>query len=206
MRQHIIPLVLLVSYVIVFSMLAINPYDRAVWLAENLTIIPIVLFITILYFCKIRFSNLSYILMSFLIFIHTIGGYYTFERVPFGAVSDFFGFARNNYDRMGHFTVGFYAFPLIEYLRSRQITRTKIAAYLFSLFAIISVAAVYELIEWWYAISSDPSAGLAVLGSQGDIWDAQKDILADTLGGIFAIFLYVIALIHFRKTNEEVKQ
>ena len=128
--------------------------------------------------------------MSVLIFMHTIGGHYTFERVPFDAVSQAFGFARNNYDRIGHFAVGFYAFPIMEYLRSRSITKTKVQAGFFFFFLIISIAAVYELFEWWYAVSSDPSAGLAVLGSQGDIWDAQKDMLSDTLGGIFAVLLF----------------
>lgn len=181
---------LLGIYVALFSVLAISPYDRPVWFAENMTIIPIVVFLIILWFRGVRFSSLSYVLMSVLIFMHTIGGHYTFERVPFDAVSQAFGFARNNYDRIGHFAVGFYAFPIMEYLRSRSIVKTKIQAGFFALCIIISVAAVYELFEWWYAVNSDPTAGLAVLGSQGDIWDAQKDMLSDTLGGIFAVLLF----------------
>ncbi len=63
--------------------------------------------------------------------------------------------------------------------------------YLFSLFSIVTVAGAYEVIEWWYAVSADEAAGIAVLGSQGDIWDAQKDILADTLGALLVLTLFV---------------
>jgi putative membrane protein len=61
---------------------------------------------------------------------------------------------------------------------------------LFPVFAIAAVAGLYEIFEWQYAISADASAGIAVLGSQGDIWDAQKDILADTLGAILVMTLF----------------
>ncbi|MGD8926060.1 MAG: DUF2238 domain-containing protein, partial [Thioalkalispiraceae bacterium] len=57
-------------------------------------------------------------------------------------------------------------------------------------FAIATVAGLYEIFEWQYALSADPSAGIAVLGSQGDIWDAQKDILADTLGAVLVMILF----------------
>ena len=77
------PHFLLSIYIVEFIILAIKPYDRAVWLTENLTIIPIVLILVILYYKKIRFSNISYALMSVLIFMHTYGGHYTFELAPF---------------------------------------------------------------------------------------------------------------------------
>jgi putative membrane protein len=191
-RHNKVAIVLFALYWIVFAVLAISPYARNVWWAENLTIMPIVIILAIMYWRGIRFSTLSYVLMSFLIFIHTVGGHYTFARVPFSGITDFFGWERNNYDRFGHFSVGLYAFPIVEWIRAKgYITRTWIA-YLFALFAIMALAAGYELFEWLYAILSDPEAGLAVLGSQGDIWDAQKDILADTCGALFAILLYLI--------------
>ncbi len=101
-----------------------------------------------------------------------------------------FGFERNHYDRIAHFSIGFYAFPLAEILKRNNLVNTHWPLYLFPLFAIISVAGVYELFEWQYAISADAEAGIAVLGSQGDIWDAQKDILSDTLGALFALFIF----------------
>jgi putative membrane protein len=130
--------------------------------------------------------------MAVFIMLHTIGGHYTFERVPFGAVSEFFGFERNHFDRVAHFSVGFYAYPIAEYLMVRRLVHTHWIVALFPLFAIATVAGGYEIIEWQYALNSDPAAGLAVLGSQGDIWDAQKDILADTLGALLVMVAFFI--------------
>ncbi|CAG37100.1 DUF2238 domain-containing protein [Desulfotalea psychrophila] len=184
------PHLLIIAYLILFIILGINPLSgREVWFAENLPIVLIViLFVgTYRYF---RFSNLSYFLISFLIFMHTIGGYYTFAAVPFDWFTDFFGFERNHYDRIAHFTVGFYAFPIAELLTSKKLTNSKVVTYLFALFAIMSLAGIYEVMEWQFAILGDPEAGIEVLGSQGDIWDAQKDIVADTFGAIFAIVIF----------------
>ncbi len=187
-----LPKVLLLIYGLIFIWGAIEPYQRAVWAVENLTVWVVLIPIILLYWKGIRFSNLAYILMAVFIYLHTIGGHFTFERVPFDFVTNLFGFERNNYDRFAHFTVGFYSFPIIEYLLYKGIITKKWLAYLFGLFTIMAVAAAYELFEWWYAVIADPKAGIAVLGSQGDIWDAQKDMLNDTLGGIVGVIVYMI--------------
>ncbi len=185
-----VPLILLLGYGVFFSLLSINPYQREIWFAENLTVLVIVGVIVILYARGIRFSDTAYILMSILIFLHTIGGHYTFERVPFDVLGDLFGFERNMYDRVAHFTVGFYAFALAELLVMKRAVRSRWVLYLFPLFAIATVAMAYEIIEWIFAITNDPEAGAAYLGSQGDIWDAQKDMLSDTLGAVTALMLF----------------
>ncbi len=190
------PLILLAIYIILFTVLAIDPYDRPVWWAENLPIMMIVVTLIILQRWFV-FSPLAYGLMFVLIVLHTIGGHYTFSRVPFGFVTDLFGFERNHYDRMAHFTVGFYAYPIAEMVLRKRAVNSKWLLFLFPLFSIISVAAVYELFEWQFAILADPQAGAEVLGSQGDVWDAQKDILADTLGA-----LAVMALFFWRNAGE----
>lgn len=181
----------LVLYIIVFIVCAIAPYDRSVWWAEN---IPVVMVVAALIYISrsFLFSNTSYILMTVFIILHTIGGHYSFERVPFGFITEFFGFERNHYDRLAHFSVGFYAFPIAEVLLVRQLVKSRWLILLFPIFTIVSVAGFYELIEWQYAVNADVSAGIAVLGSQGDIWDAQKDILADTLGAILVMALFFI--------------
>ena len=189
-KTYIIPLVLLVAYLIIFTMGAFTPYARDVWFAESATVWVVLIPIIIMYFKGVRFSNTAYILMSVFIFMHTIGAHYTFTRVPFDWFNDFFGFERNMYDRVAHFSVGFYALPIYEYMQSRAVIASKWVSGMFALFAIISVAAVYELFEWQYAMFADPAAGLEVLGSQGDIWDAQKDMLADTLGALM-ILIYI---------------
>jgi putative membrane protein len=181
--------ILFIAYLILFAVCAIEPYDRAVWLAENVPVLLVVVAIAISNYYH-KYSNLALMFMAVFITLHTIGGHYTFERVPFDWFTDTFGFERNHYDRIAHFSVGFYAFPLAEILKRNNLVNTHWLLYLFPLFTIISVGGVYELLEWQYAISADPEAGIAVLGSQGDIWDAQKDILSDTLGALFSLLIF----------------
>ncbi|RUO58634.1 DUF2238 domain-containing protein [Pseudidiomarina insulisalsae] len=166
----------------------INPADRTVWWAEMVPIMAIFAGLAATY-SKFRFSNTSYVLMSVLLILHTIGAHYTFANVPFAWVTDTFGFERNHYDRIAHFTVGFYAYPAAELLVRKQWARPACAMF-FGLFFIMAVAAAYELIEWQFAVIEGGNAGIEFLGSQGDIWDAQKDILADTLGALFALALF----------------
>jgi putative membrane protein len=180
------------AYVVLFLVLAINPVDRATWFAENLTVWIILAVILGLYRGGIRFSRLAYVLMFVLIYLHTIGGHYTFALVPFDWVSDFFGFERNHYDRMAHFSVGFYAFAIAEWLWMKRMVSNRFLLFTYPVFVIATIAMSYELIEWIYAASAAPEAGMAYLGSQGDIWDAQKDMLADTLGAIVATILFFI--------------
>jgi len=183
---------LLGGYLLLFLLCAIGPYDRAVWLAENA---PIVLLVGVIIWINRyhQFTPLSYLFMSVLVVLHTIGGHFTFERVPFGLVTDFFGFERNHYDRLAHFSVGFYAYPIAEILLKKKLVLSRAILAMFPIFAIFTIAGGYEVFEWIYAIYAEPGAGIAVLGSQGDIWDAQKDILADGLGSIVAVaaFFYV---------------
>jgi putative membrane protein len=186
-----LPEILLATYVVLFAVCAIRPYDRAVWFAENLPIVLIVaaLVITARWY---RFSDTAYALMSVLVFMHTIGGHFTFERVPFDWFSDLFGFERNHYDRIAHFTVGFYAFAGAELLDRFRLVNSRWLLWLVPVMAVFTVASVYEIIEWLFAVASDPEAGASFLGSQGDHWDAQKDMLADGLGAILAAGLYVV--------------
>jgi putative membrane protein len=137
--QHHTAKILLVGYIALFVWAAINPHDRATWWAENIPIVLIVLLLVLLYVRGFVFSSASYILMSVLIFLHTIGGHYTFERVPFDFVSDRFGFERNHYDRVAHFTVGFYAFAIAEALVRTRAVRSRLVLFLFPIFTIAFV-------------------------------------------------------------------
>jgi len=182
---------LLGGYLVLFAALAIDPPSgREVWLAENLPIVCIVGFLVLCHRLWFIFSNLSYLLRSVLVVMHTIGGHYTFAAVPFDWFTDFFVFERNHYDRIAHFSVGFYAFPIAEFLSRKHLTAARPVTYLFALFAIMAVAGTYEIMEWQFAVLGNPEAGIEVLGSQGDVWDAQKDILADTMGAVAALTLF----------------
>ncbi len=189
MKKDIIPKILLVLYVVLFIITAINPYDRITWFIENLPVFTVVVLLTVTY-KKFQFSNLSYVLMSLWIYMHTIGGYYTFERVPFDFITNLFGFARNHYDRVAHFIIGFYAFPIAEYVYRKKIVNSLKHAALFGLFAIAFVAAGYEIIEFAYAVIFGGDSAQNFLGSQGDFWDAQWDMLMDILGAIFSLGLF----------------
>ena len=186
----VVPRVLLAGYVALFIWAAINPYDRATWWAENIPIMILVGALVVLYLRGVRFTPLAYVLMAVLPYWHTVGGHYTFERVPFDWFNNMFGFERNMFDRIGHFSVGFYAFGVMEYLLSRGAMSRRLA-FLFAIFTIAFVAMSYELIEWIYAATAGGESGANFLGSQGDIWDAQKDMLMDTLGGVAASLLFL---------------
>jgi len=177
-------------YLALFTVCAIRPF-REVWFAENLPIVLIVAALA-LTFRSFRFSNTAYLMMAVLVFLHTIGGHFTFERVPFQWVTDTFGFERNHFDRIAHFSVGFYAFAAAELLDRRKLIEARWLLFLVPVMFIFTVAAVYEIIEWIFAVLSDPAAGAAFLGSQGDPWDAQKDMLADGLGAITVSALYLL--------------
>lgn len=179
-----------------FIYLGIEPVSRTVWIAEIIpvTITFLLLVVTYRHF---RFSNLAYSLMAMWLFWHTIGGHYTFANVPFEWFSNLLGSDRNHFDRIGHFVIGFYAFAMAEWLMRKGHCSLVLASF-FSLFFIMSVAAGYEVIEWWYAVTEGGNAGVEFLGSQGDIWDAQKDMLADTLGAISSLILYWITKPHLK--------
>lgn len=185
------PLFLLIIYLILLIWSWINPVDRSVRYAEEWTVLLVVL-ILVLTFKKFRFSNLAYFMMFLWIIIHTIWWHYTFENVPFDWFNNLFWFERNMYDRVGHFIIWFYAFPIIELLDRKNMVNNKVILYLFWFLFMVSLAWLYEIFERWYAVYFDPATWDAVLWSQWDIWDAQKDMLMDTCGAMFAIIVYVL--------------
>lgn len=186
------PAALLAGYVVLFTWAGIAPYDRADWWAENIPIVAVVTTLVVLYVRGVRFSPLGYVLMAVLPYLHTVGGHYTFERVPFAWFDHLFGFQRNMFDRVAHFTVGFYAFGIMEYLMQRRAMSRRLAC-LFAVFAIAFVAMSYELLEWLFAVyGGNAQAGADFLGSQGDVWDAQKDMLMDTLGAVTSVAVFLL--------------
>lgn len=185
-----LPILLFALYLLEFSILAIRPVSRPTWISENVTVLLIVAPLVWLYLKGIRFSNAAYLFMSVLIFLHTIGGHYTFSEVPFDWFTNLIGAERNHFDRIAHFSVGFYAYGIMELIESRRLSTNRGFSLWFALALILAVAGLFEIVEWLYAVSADPVAGAEFLGSQGDIWDAQKDMLADGLGAVLAVTVY----------------
>jgi putative membrane protein len=188
--------VLLLVFVAVWIWAAINPTYRHDWLLENYLVfifIPIIV-VTGRYF---RLSNVSYGLITLFMILHVIGSHYTYAEVPFGDVlQSWLGASRNMYDRLVHFSFGFLlAYPIREvFLR---VTRVKgFWGYYLPFDVTLAYSAVYEIVEWVAAANIDPAAGLAFLGSQGDVWDAQKDMTLAGTGALLAMI--IIALINLR--------
>ncbi|MCG9595634.1 DUF2238 domain-containing protein [Vibrio sp. Isolate25] len=175
------------AYALVFLFSAISPSSYPVWIAE---IIPALGILAVIWWVsrRFQFSNTAYCLMFIWLTLHTIGAKYTFAEVPFDWFNNLIGSERNHFDRVAHFSIGLYAYPIAEYLIKKQLMSIKLAM-AFALFAIMSLAAGYEIIEWWYAALAGGDEGIAFLGSQGDIWDAQKDMLMDTLGALLSLTL-----------------
>lgn len=123
--------------------------------------------------------------------ILVVGGHYTYAEVPlFNWLRDVFDLSRNYYDRLGHFVQGFVPAMIAREILLRKKVLKKNAWLFFIVCCIcLSISACYELVEWWVAIAADIAAE-AFLGTQGDVWDTQWDMLAALIGAICAqIFL-----------------
>ncbi len=195
-----LPLFLLGTYLILMILMGIAPYERDTWWAENLPVWITVALLVATY-PRFQFSNTAYCLMWLFLCVHTIGGHYTFAKVPFEwgnqllamtGMDSLFPEGRNNFDRFGHFLVGVFAYPTAE-LAYRKGWITKIAvAMVFGVFALGFWGALYEVIEMIYAVIAGGESASDFLGSQGDIWDAQKDMALDILGAIGAVILFAL--------------
>jgi len=188
MLKHYLPHLLAIALGLLIFWSGIEPHARDVWIAEITPILMVFGGLLWLY-PRFRFSNTAYLLMSVWLFWHTVGSHYTFALVPFDWFNQLIGSQRNQYDRIGHFAVGFYAYAITEWLLRNGRCGTWLGM-LFGLFSIMSIAAAYEIVEYWFAVYYGGDAGIEFLGSQGDDWDAQKDMLADTLGALSALALY----------------
>ena len=180
---------LLVAVGACLGLSGLQPYDRTTWLLE---IFPILVAVPLLLLTARRFPLTP--LVYRLIFVHALvlmlGGHYTYARVPFGFwIQDVLDLARNPYDRIGHFAQGFVPALIARevLLRRSPLVRGK---WLFFLVCAVclSVSAVYEFIEWWAAVLGG-SAAQDFLGTQGDVWDTQWDMLMALLGAVSAQLL-----------------
>lgn len=175
------------GFVAVWIWAAIHPLYRHDWLLENYLVFIFVPLILLggRYF---RLSDLSYTLITLFLILHVIGSHYTYAEVPFGeTLRRWFGSSRNMYDRLVHFSFGFLvAYPVREaFLRLSKVK--GFCGYYLPLDLVLAGSAIYEIIEWLTAAHVDATAGLAFLGSQGDVWDTQKDMLMAALGALLAM-------------------
>lgn len=190
LRSHGLPLTLLVLVVAALAWSAFGPFDRATWWMETLPVMAAVPLLTLTY-RRFPFTTVSYLLMAYFALVLILGGHYTYARVPVGNwVKDALDLSRNHYDRLGHLFQGVVPALLARELLQRT-SPLKPGGWLFTLCAslALAVSAVYELIEWAFAVLYGGEQAVDFLGSQGDAWDAQKDMLMAGLGGVLGQLL-----------------
>lgn len=178
------PVVLLelLGLALIFS--GIAPKDRFTWLLE---VAPIFVGVPILVATYRRFplTPLAYRLIFVHALILMVGGHYTYAEVPLGYwMKDAFGFARNHYDRIGHFAQGFVPAILAREILLRK-TPLKSRGWVFFLVTCVclAISACYEFVEWGTAVLTGSKAD-AFLGTQGDPWDTQWDMLWAVIGAV----------------------
>ena len=169
-----------------------RPASMAVWLTEMVWAWGVMAVLAVTW-RRFRFSTASYLCFFAWCALQTIGAHWTFEHVPMDWLMAPLGLSRNPFDRIAHFTVGFFAFPLAELFWRNGSVRTRGGAAFFAVMTTVAMAGLWEIVEWLYAAIDGGEAGAAFLGSQGDEWDAQKDILCDALGALCAAAAFVMA-------------
>jgi putative membrane protein len=190
LRRHArLPLILLaVLAVICLATVWAPPAGRTSWALEvgpGLAMIAVLMAV----YRRLPLSHFVYVCVFLHILILIYGGYYTYALTPLGNwAKATFGLARNHYDRVGHVALGVFPCFLARevLLRCTPLVR---GGWLFFLVCsvVLAFAAFWELLEWWTALVAAPDVGVAFLGSQGDVWDAQWDMLLALLGAMAAL-------------------
>ena len=184
--------VLCISYALVWVVAAIKPVNRTDWLLENLLVfvfVPLLVFT----FRRVPLSNVTYILIFLFLGLHAAGAHYTYSEVPFGYwLKETFNLQRNHFDRIVHLSFGLLlTYPVYEVL----IRTVKLQGYWALLVPgalIVSLSGLFEIVEGIVAWMVSPELGAAYLGTQGDVWDAQKD-MALAMGGAAFVAMLIAA-------------
>jgi len=212
-RSRRLPRWLAIAFSVWFAVWAIAPQNPQDFVLEHLLTVALAvcLWTTRHVF---RLTNLSYSLIFVFMCLHVVGAHYTYAMVPyeswvssvaglFGApdfrLGALFGWERNHFDRLVHFSFGLLnAYPVREIFV--RIARVRgFWSYYLPLDVVISLSAAYEMIEWGVALIFGGDAADTYLGTQGDVWDAHKDMALATLGGLIAMTATALVHWHFRR-------
>ncbi|MEJ2200560.1 MAG: DUF2238 domain-containing protein, partial [Desulfuromonadaceae bacterium] len=188
---------LILPFLLECGLLAFDVYDRQDWLLENVLVL-LALVVLVATYRRFPLSRISYTLIFIFLAIHEIGSHYTYAQVPYDdwfraltgiGFNQLVGWQRNNFDRLVHFAYGLLlAYPMREmYLRVAD--AKGFWGYFLPLDFTMSTSMLYELIEWGAAEIFGGELGVAYLGTQGDVWDAQKDMALASLGALIAMLL-----------------
>jgi putative membrane protein len=174
---------------------AVRPHDYFTWLLE---VVPALIGVPLMLAVQRRFplSTLLIVLIWGHCVVLMFGGHYTYALVPLGEwAKEWFGWTRNNYDKLGHFAQGFVPAILAREillrtspLRDRGDGRPSRWLGFLVVSVCLAFSALYELIEWLTAVTSGAAAD-AFLGTQGDPWDTQTDMAMALVGAVCAVVL-----------------
>ncbi len=195
---------LLLCYGLLWIWLAIAPVNRRDWLLENLLAFAFVVLLVLTY-RRYQFSGVSYGLIACFMTLHAVGAHYTYAEVPFGFwLKDLFPLSRNPFDRIVHFAYGaLLAYPVREMLIRLAGVRGLWSYYL-PASLILAQSGLFEIIESVVAAFVSPELGSAYLGTQGDEWDAQKDMASAFGGAALAMIITLTASRGLKKTAHRV--
>jgi len=180
-------------FALIWAILAVSPHDRGDWLLENIPLFALVVALVATY-RPLPLSRISYTLIALFLVFHAVGAHYTYSLVPWtdwvgalGLEVDPAGFQRNHFDRVVHFLYGLLlAYPIREVLL-RVADLRGVWGYFFPVAITLATSALYELAEWGAAEIFGGDLGVAFLGTQGDVWDAQKDMALAAVGALVAM-------------------
>jgi len=193
-------LILTCLFMVEAVIVAINPLYPQDWMLEN---ILVVIFLVYLWgtVSRLTMSKASYTLIFIFLAIHEIGSHYTYAEVPYDAVfksltgtsfNELVGWERNNFDRVVHFLYGLLLGYPIRELYFRIANARGFWGYFLPLEFTMATSMLYELIEWGAANVVGGDLGMAYLGTQGDIWDAHKDMVLASAGGLLAMVITAV--------------
>ncbi|GFZ31977.1 membrane protein [Clostridium zeae] len=186
-KKHYIGLIFLIC---IFIWSLIRPKSYLIWILESAPLI-IGIPVLLLTYKKFKFSNFTYMMILIASCVMLIGGHYSYTEVPlFSWIQKNFNLSRNHYDRVGHFVQGATATLIIrEILWKLRVVKQKIWLVIISICICLAVSAFYEIIEFaiTYIVGGEADA---FLGMQGDIWDAQWDMICALAGAIVFNFIF----------------
>jgi putative membrane protein len=189
---------LVAFYAFVWIITAIRPLDRSDWLIENLLVFAAVP-VLILTYRRLPLSDRSYLLLAMFLTLHAIGAHYTYAKVPLGDwMRQALDWDRNHFDRLVHFAFGLLLLAPIREVLTRTVQARGFWSYALPCTVIVSCSGLFEIVEAIVAQIVSPELGAAYLGTQGDEWDAQKDMGVAVAGAAAAILL-LLSVEFFRK-------
>jgi putative membrane protein len=185
------PLALLGAFAAIWLLLAVAPWYRQDWLLENV-IVFIAVPVLVLTYRRLRFSNFAYACLFVFFVLHEVGAHYTYSEVPWrdwlqllvGGETGPVAQGRNHYDRFVHFCYGLLIMPATCELFAARLAPQGPWRYLMPVLFVMSHSVIYEMIEWAAALVFGGDLGVAYLGTQGDVWDAQQDMALAAAGAI----------------------